>query len=68
MRVLVNREACEGNALCVKAAPEVFQVDENDYVELRVAGPGPELLAKVREAIRRCPKNALSLEGEDQIT
>lgn len=66
MRVLVNHDACEGNALCVKAAPEVFRVDDNDYVEVLPGReePPPELMEKVREAIRRCPKNALSLDGE----
>lgn len=62
MKIVVNYDSCEGNALCVKAAPEVFGVDESDYVELRMTEPTPELMAKVQEAIRRCPKNALSLE------
>ena len=61
MKIVVNLDSCEGNALCVKAAPEVFRVDENDYVEVLVAEPGPELLDRVREAVRRCPKGALSL-------
>jgi len=65
MRILVERDACEGNALCVKAAPEVFRVDENDYVELLLENPPPELLAKVREAVRRCPKGALSLVSDE---
>ena len=62
MKIKVDRDSCEGNALCVKAAPEVFRVDEDDYVEVIAAQPGPELAAKVREAVRRCPKGALSLE------
>jgi ferredoxin len=62
MKIRVDRDSCEGNALCVKAAPEVFRVDDEDYVEVLVAEPGAELAAKVREAVRRCPKGALSLE------
>jgi len=61
VKIVVNYDLCEGNAVCVTAAPEVFAVDENDFVELRVAEPGPEMLAKVKEAVRRCPRNALSL-------
>jgi ferredoxin len=62
MKILVDRDSCEGNALCVKAAPEVFRVDDDDYVEVLIPEPGPELEAKVREAVRRCPKGALRLE------
>jgi ferredoxin len=61
MRVVVDRDACEGHAQCVKAAPEVFRVDEDDYAEV-IAQPGPELLEKVRDAVRRCPRAALRLE------
>ena len=32
MRVLVNRDLCEGNALCVKEAPEVFKLGDDDQV------------------------------------
>jgi ferredoxin len=64
MKILVDHDLCEGNALCVKAAPEVFRVDDDDYVELIDADPGPELLDKVKEAIRRCPRNALALADD----
>jgi ferredoxin len=62
VKIIVNRDACEGNARCVKEAPEVFRVDDEDYVEVLIAEPGPELHARVREAVRRCPKGALALE------
>jgi ferredoxin len=42
----------------------VFRVDDDDYVEVLVPEPGPELLAQVKEAVRRCPKGALRLEDE----
>jgi ferredoxin len=62
VKIIVDRDSCEGNALCVRAAPEVFRVDEEDYVEVLVAEPGPELATQVREAVRRCPKGALRVE------
>ncbi len=62
MKIVVDRDSCEGNARCVQSAPEVFRVDAEDYVEVLVPEPGPELAAKVREAVRRCPKGALRLE------
>ena len=62
MKIIVNRDSCEGNAMCVKVAPEVFRVDDEDYVEVLMADPAPEYQARVREAVRRCPRNALALE------
>jgi len=62
MRVLVNRDLCEGNALCVKEAPEVFALGDDDQVILLIDNPDEALRAKVDRAVRRCPRNALALE------
>ena len=64
MRVTVDRALCEANALCAGLVPEVFSVDEED--ELTILTPNgavaPELADGVREAVRCCPKMALTLE------
>jgi ferredoxin len=62
MRVLVNRDLCEGNALCVKEAPEVFALGDDDQVILLIENPDEALRAKVDRAVRRCPRNALELK------
>ena len=61
MRVIVNRDLCEGNGECVKAAPEVFVVGDDDQARLLVERPGEALRARVELAVRRCPRQALSL-------
>jgi ferredoxin len=62
MRVEVNWDACESNALCMAAAPEVFEVRDDDFLYLLIEGDIPEeLRAKVEEAVRVCPKQALKL-------
>jgi ferredoxin len=62
MRVEVNWDACESNALCMAAAPEVFEVRDDDYLYLLIEGDIPEeLRSKVEEAVRVCPKQALKL-------
>jgi ferredoxin len=44
------------------AAPEVFEVRDDDFLYLLIEGEIPnELLAKVQEAVRVCPKQALKL-------
>lgn len=31
MRVVVDRDRCEGNAFCVNIAPDVFELDDDEY-------------------------------------
>jgi ferredoxin len=64
MRVIVNPELCEGNAVCMKVAPEVFVVGDDDLARLLVERPGEALRAKVEEEVRRCPRQALRIEEE----
>ncbi|HUH72321.1 MAG TPA: ferredoxin [Mycobacterium sp.] len=62
MRVVVNRDRCEGNAVCVKTAPEVFKLDGDEYAVV-IADPVPvEQETLVEQAIAWCPRAALSRE------
>ncbi len=63
MKVVVNFDVCESNALCMEAAPEVFEVRDDDFLYILDENPGEELRAKVEEAVRRCPKQAIKIEG-----
>ncbi|SDL47555.1 ferredoxin [Nonomuraea jiangxiensis] len=62
MRVKVDELVCEANAVCVGLAAEVFEVDDDDQLHILLPEPPPELLDRVRHAVRSCPKAALSLE------
>ncbi len=61
MKIAVDLDLCEANGYCVRAAPEVFRVDEQDKIHLLVAEPGPELADKVKAAVRRCPRGAIKV-------
>ena len=61
MRIVVDRDLCEGNAVCMKMAPEVFAVGDDDQVMVLIERPGPDLHAKVEAAVRRCPRQALAI-------
>ncbi len=63
MRVVVDFDVCEANALCMAAAPEVFEVRDDDYLYLLMEEPPEELRAKIQEAERLCPKRAITIEG-----
>ncbi len=62
MKVLIDYDLCEGNAVCMKVCPEVFVVGDDDRARLLVKSPGEELRAKVEAAVRRCPRQALKIE------
>ena len=62
MRVVVDYDRCESNAICMGMAPEVFEVRDDDNLYLLQENPPEELRGKVEQAVRSCPKQALSLE------
>jgi len=62
VRVEVDRDACEANAVCAGLVPDVFEVDEEDVLHIKVAEVPPALADQVRYAVRSCPKAALSVD------
>ncbi|HCU93993.1 MAG TPA: ferredoxin [Actinobacteria bacterium] len=62
MRVNVDRDLCEANAVCAGLVPEVFDVDDNDELHILVSEVPAELADGVRRAVQSCPKTALHLE------
>ena len=63
MKIRIDYDLCEGNAVCMKVCPEVFEVGDDDRARLRIKDPDEDLRAKVEAAVRRCPRQALSIEG-----
>ncbi|MDJ0787981.1 MAG: ferredoxin [Myxococcota bacterium] len=62
----VDLDLCQGHAVCLGEAPEVFGVERNEdgedkVVLLRDPIP-PDLRAKALAAVRHCPTRALSIE------
>jgi ferredoxin len=64
MKIVVDYDVCESNAVCMSVAPEVFEVREDDFLYVLDEHPPEELRAKVEEAVRRCPKQAITLEED----
>jgi len=64
MKLLVDYDLCEANARCMEVAPEVFKVDDEDNLHILMEEPPEALRHKVEEAIRLCPRQALSLQPE----
>jgi ferredoxin len=59
MRIVVDLARCESNALCVDAAPEIFEVRDDDLLYVLDEQPAEELRSKAEHAARVCPKQAI---------
>ena len=64
MRVVIDETLCEGNAECMKIAPDVFVVGGDDRARLLVDPPPDGARARVEAAVRRCPRQALSIRED----
>ena len=51
VKVVVDFDLCESNALCMAAAPEVFEVRDDNFLYVLQEEPGEELRSKVEEAL-----------------
>jgi ferredoxin len=60
-RVVVDFDRCESNALCMAAAPEVFEVRDDDFLYVLQEEPPEELREQCLEAARVCPKQAIAI-------
>jgi ferredoxin len=63
MELRVDRDLCEANGVCTGIAPDVFDLDDEDELQILQPSPATQALASVEQAVASCPKNALSLDG-----
>ncbi|MGA5544548.1 ferredoxin [Mycobacterium sp. NPDC051198] len=63
-KVHVDFEICESNAVCMGIIPEVFDLDDQDYLHILQEDVMPENEAQIREAVRQCPRQAISIVDE----
>ncbi len=61
MKIEVDHDLCEANAICQRVAPEVFRVDGQDKLHLLIEQPDESLREKLVIAVKRCPRRALKL-------
>ncbi|MEE2672230.1 MAG: ferredoxin [Myxococcota bacterium] len=61
MKIVVDYDLCEANALCMEAAPEVFRVEDDDTLTVLLEEPNEDLRSKVEEAARLCPRQAITI-------
>jgi ferredoxin len=63
MRIVVDFDKCESNAVCMGIAPEVFEVRDDGFLYVLQEEPGEDLRGRCEEAVAACPTRAITLEG-----
>lgn len=63
VRVTVNHDVCEAAGVCERMVRDVFEIDEDDVLQIKKQPDTAELQRRVGMAVRRCPKQALSMHG-----
>ncbi len=64
MRIVVDRDLCQGHAACEGEAPEVFSVSKQGELTIVQPEPPEELRAAVELAVKYCPTHALRIEED----
>jgi len=62
VKVVVDFDLCQSNAVCQGLAPEVFEVRDDGYLYVLQENPDEALRKKVDDAARSCPTQAISIE------
>jgi ferredoxin len=63
VRVIVDHDRCEGNAVCLGIAPDIFDLDDDDYAVVKLDPIPPDQEQLAEQAIAECPRAAL-LRGD----
>ena len=60
-KVVVDDMLCEGNAMCLDVAPDVFDLSDDDAAIVLQEELGEDMRDKLENAVQACPKQALSI-------
>jgi ferredoxin len=63
-KVVVDFGLCESNGVCMGIIPEVFDLDDQDFLHILQEEVTPENENQIREAVRQCPRQAISISDE----
>ncbi|MHB1597489.1 MAG: ferredoxin [Acidimicrobiales bacterium] len=64
MRIVVDFDRCQSNAVCMGVAPELFEVRDDGYLYVLDETPGEDRRPTAEEAAASCPTQAISLVDE----
>jgi ferredoxin len=62
MKVSVDFDTCDGNAVCMSICHEVFQLDDEGFLHVHHENVREELRDKLKGAEVSCPTQAITVE------
>ena len=62
MKIVVDFDMCQSNAVCQGIVPEIFEVRDDGYLYVLNENPDESYRKKVEEAARSCPTQAITIE------
>ena len=63
-KVKADYDLCESNAMCEALAPDIFRIDDDDFLQIDDGTVTEENRDRVEQAVAACPKSALSIVDE----
>ena len=63
-KIKVDFDRCESNAMCEAIAPDHFQVDDDDYLQILDDRVTEDNQALIEQAVASCPTSAISIVEE----
>jgi ferredoxin len=60
-KVNADFDLCESNGICTGLAPDVFELDDDDYLVVLTDEVTPDNEGRIQQAVASCPKAALSI-------
>jgi len=66
VRITIDEQLCQGHAVCMTEAPEVFRVEDVRDAKAQILDPAPtgRRLEQARKAERYCPNKAIRIVAE----
>ena len=65
MRIVLDTQLCQGHAVCMGEAPEVFDVTREGKLTVLNLTPPASQRPQVEAAVRYCPTGALTMIEEE---
>jgi len=63
MKIVIDRDLCQGHGVCCNEAPDLFELDEEgSTVRVLVEEPGEEHRESLKRAAKYCPTFAIRIE------
>lgn len=61
--IKVDFDLCESNAVCESLAPDIFEIDDNNFLMVKADEVTDANRAAVERAVASCPRSAISIVG-----